>query len=262
MKQIYQTLKLSWEEIGTLTGTMISVVLKRDVTCRAAFDDYNYWTVSDTAGRFSHDDLDMLLDYVDADSEIRKIVFGFDSDTTEALDMELSQALLKKKLSTSWARELVTEDGLWLVGIDAGRLNYAGTITINGRIISMDTLWPKDKFVELLFEAGGFEADLSDLCDRYVKQYGNQLYWPYPISDGEYNGVYFVLVQEGVLCLPYDEIDKDEYEIFEEDGVRLLTAEEMGYFISDWKRESGELEKVMNSFLRYLKAKERGNGGK
>lgn len=260
MKQIYQTLKLSWEEIGTLTGTMISVVLKRDVTCRAAFDDYNYWTVSDTAGRFSHDDLDMLLDYVDADSEIRKIVFGFESDTTEALDMELSQALLRKKLNTSWGRELVTEDGLWLVGIDSGRLNYAGTITINGRIISMDTLWPKDEFVKRLFEAGGSEADLSDLCDRYVKQYGDQLYWPYPISDGEYNGVYFVLVQEGVLCLPYDEIDKDEYEIFEEDGVRLLTAEEMGYFISDWKRESCELEKVMNSFLRYLKAKERGNG--
>lgn len=256
MKQIYQTLKLSWEEIGTLTGTMISVVLKRDVTCRAAFDDYNYWTVSDTAGRFSHDDLDILLDYVDADSEIRKIVFGFDSDTTEALDMELAQALLKKKLNTSWERELVTEDGLWLVGIDSGRLNYTGTITINGRIISMDTLWPKDEFVKRLFEAGGSEADLSDLCDRYVKQYGDQLYWPYPISDGEYNGVYFVLVQEGVLCLPYDEIDKDEYEIFEEDGVRLLTAEEMGYFISDWKRESCELEKVMNIFRNYLKARE------
>ena len=256
MKQIYQTLKLSWEEIGTLTGTMISVVLKRDVTCRAAFDDYNYWTVSDTAGRFSHDDLDILLDYVDADSEIRKIVFGFDSDTTEALDMELAQALLKKKLNTAWERELVTEDGLWLVGIDSGRLNYAGTITINGRIISMDTLWPKDEFVKRLFEAGGSEADLSDLCDRYVKQYGDQLYWPYPISDGEYNGVYFVLVQEGVLCLPYDEIDKDEYEIFEEDGVRLLTAEEMGYFISDWKRESCELEKVMNIFRNYLKARE------
>ena len=256
MKQIYQTLKLNWEEIGTLTGTMISVVLKRDVTCRAAFDDYNYWTVSDTAGRFSHDDLDMLLDYVDADSEIRKIVFGFDSDTTEALDMELSQALLRKKLNTAWERELVTEDGLWLVGIDSGRLNYTGTITISGRIISMDTLWPKDEFVKRLFEAGGSEADLSDLCDRYVKQYGNQLYWPYPISDGEYNGVYFVLVQEGVLCLPYDEIDKDEYEIFEEDGVRLLTAEEMGYFISDWKRESCELEKVMNIFRNYLKARE------
>ena len=256
MKNILQTLKLSWEEIGTLTGTMISVVLKRDVTCRAAFDDYNYWTVSDTAGRFSHDDLDILLDYVDADSEIRKIVFGFDSDTTEALDMELAQALLKKKLNTSWERELVTEDGLWLVGIDSGRLNYTGTITINGRIISMDTLWPKDKFVELLFEAGGSEADLSDLCDRYVKLHGNQLYWPYPISDGEYNGVYFVLVQEGILCLPYDEIDKDEYEIFEEDGVRLLTAEEMGYFISDWKRESSELEKVMNIFRNYLKARE------
>lgn len=262
MKNILQTLKLRWEEVGTLTGSVISGVLKREVTCRAAFDDYDYWTVSAAAGRFSRNDLDRLLDFVDADSEIRKIVFGFDSDTTEALDMELAQALLKKKLNTSWERELVTEDGLWLVGINAGCLNYTGTITISGRIISMDTLWTKDELVERLFEAGGSEADLSDLCDRYVKQHGNQLYWSYPISDGEYNGVYLVLVQEGVLCLPYDEIDKDEYEIFERDGVRLLTAEEMGYFISDWKRTSCELEEVMNSFLCYLKAKERGNGGK
>lgn len=256
MKQMYQTLKLSWEEVGMLLGQVISAALEREVICRGGSDDYDYWSVSAEAGRFSHDDLDRLLDFVDADSAIRKIAFGFDSDTTEALDMELSQALLKKKLNASWERELVTEDGLWLVGIDAGCLSYAGTITINGRIISMDTLWPKDKFVELLFEAGGSEADLSDLCDRYVKLHGNQLYWPYPISDGEYNGVYFVLVQEGILCLPYDEINRYEYEIFERDGVRLLTAEEMGYFISDWKRESSELEKVMNIFKNYLKARE------
>ena len=45
--------------------------------------------------------------------------------------------------------------------------------------------------------------------------------------------------------------------IFERDGVRLLTAEEMGYFISDWKRESNALEKVMSIFKNYLKARER-----
>ena len=257
MRNILQTLKLSWGEVGTLTGSVISAVLKREVICRAALDDYNYWTVSDTAGRFSHDDLDILLDYVEASREIREITFHGDSDTAVALDMGLSQALLKKKLNTSWEQELITEDGLWLVGIDPEHLNYAGTITVDGKIISMDTLWSKEELVEQLFDAGGSEADLSDVCDRYVKQYGNQLYWSYPIPDGEYNGVYFVLVQEGVLCLPYDEIDRYEYEIFERDGVRLLTAEEMGYFISDWKRESNALEKVMSIFKNYLKARER-----
>ena len=257
MRNILQTLKLSWGEVGTLTGSVISAVLKREVTCRAALDDYNYWTVSDTAGRFSHDDLDILLDYVEASREIREITFHGDSDTTMALDMGLSQALLKKKLNTSWEQELITEDGLWLVGIDPEHLNYAGTITVDGKIISMDTLWSKEELVEQLFDAGGSETALSDVCDRYVKQYGNQLYWSYPITDGEYNGVYFVLVQEGVLCLPYDVIDGEEYELFERDGVRLLSAEEMGYFISDWKRASRELEEVMDSFMNYLKARER-----
>ena len=257
MRNILQTLKLRWDEVGTLTGSVISVVLKRDVTCRAALDDYNYWTVSDTAGRFSHDDLDILLDYVEASREIREITFHGDSDTTVALDMGLAQALLKKKLNTSWEQELIKEDGLWLIGVDPEHLNYAGTITVDGKIISMDALWSKEELVEQLFDAGGSEADLSDVCDRYVKQYGNQLYWSYPITDGEYNGVYFVLVQEGVLCLPYNVIDREEYEFFERDGVRLLSAEEMGYFISDWKQASQELEEVMDSFMNYLKARER-----
>ena len=257
MSNILQTLKLNWEEVGTLTGSVISAALKREVTCRAGFDDYDYWAVSETTGRFSHDDLDMLLDNVEASAEIREIVFLGDSDTTVALDMELSQALLRKKLNTSWEQELIKEDGLWLIGIEPEHLNYAGTITIDGQIISMDVLLPKDELVEQLFDAGGSEANLSEVCDRYVKQYGNQLYWSYPITDGEYNGVYFVLVQEGVLCLPYDVIDGEEYELFEQDGVRLISAEEMGYFISDWKRASRELEEVMDSFMNYLKARER-----
>ena len=212
MRKILQTLKLSWGEVGTLTGSVISAVLKREVTCRAALDDYNYWTVSDTAGRFSHNDLSILLDYVEASREIREITCHGDSDMAVALDMGLSQALLKKKLNTSWEQELITDDGLWLVGVCPEHLNYAGTITIDGKIISMDTLWSKEELVEQLFDAGGSEADLSEVRDRYVKQYGNQLYWSYPIPDGEYNGVYFVLVQEGVLCLPYDEIDRYEYD--------------------------------------------------
>ncbi len=257
MSNILQTLKLSWEEVGALVGSVSSAALKREVTCRGGFDDCDYWTVSDTTGKLSHEDLDMLLDYVGAGNELREIVFLGDTDSTVALDMELSRALLKKKLNTSWEQELIKEDGLWLIGIDPEHLNYAGTITVDGKVISMDALLTKDELVEQLFDAGGSEADLSDVCDRYVKQYDNQLYWSYPITDGEYIGVYFVLVQEGVLCLPYDVIDGEEYELFEQDGVRLLSAEEMGYFISDWKRASRELEEVMDSFMNYLKARER-----
>ena len=257
MSNVLQTLKLSWDEVGTLIGSVITVVLKQDVTCRAALDDYNYWTVSDTAGRFSHDELDILLDYVEASREIREITFHGDSNTTVALDMGLSQALLEKKLNTSWEQELIKEDGLWLIGIDPEHLNYAGTILIEGKIISMDALLPMDELVEQLFDAGGSEMDLVNVCDRYVKQFGNQLFWSYPISNGEYNGVCFVLVREGILCLPYDVIDREEYEFFERDGVRLLSAEEMGYFISEWKRASRELEEVMDSFMNYLKERER-----
>lgn len=255
MQNIYQTLKLSWEEIGTLVGQMISGILGWEITCRAGYDAHDFWTVSTIAYQFSVQELEQLLDYVGADSKVRSINIPEDADSASSLDVELSRALLKEKLKTTWVTEHITDDGLWLVGIDSTRLGLPKTINIYGRAIGMHTLWPKDELVEQLFDAGGTEANLSSLCERYVKKYGNQLYWSYPISDGEYNGVYFVLVQEGILCLPYDEIDKDEYEIFEEDGVRLLSAEDMGYFIEDWKRASSELENVMDIFKNYLKAR-------
>ena len=45
MSNILQTLKLNWEEVGKLAGQVISAALKREVTCHAGYDDYDYWAV-------------------------------------------------------------------------------------------------------------------------------------------------------------------------------------------------------------------------
>ena len=171
--------------------------------------------------------------------------------------MELSQALLRKKLNTSWEQELIKEDGLWLIGIDSAHLNYAGTITVDGQVISMDALWSKEELEKRLFEAGGSACDLSILCERYVNLFGNELNWYYPLTDGKYTGVCFVLVQEGVLLLPYSETEPYRYEVFEQDGARLLTAEDIEWFIADWDQQTRELSDVMQCFKNYLKARER-----
>lgn len=261
MQKVLQTIRLDWGDVATLVGQMISEILGWRVMCVALFDDYDYWSASAVSVPFSISELNQLLDYVDADEDMRDSTIPEDKDETANLDMRLSRALLQKKMGRTWQEEHITTDGLWLLGVDPDSPGQedrpANIISIAGLKVDLDSLWPKEELVKKLFEAGGTESDLSELCERYVKQYGNELCWTYPITDGEYNGVFFVLVREGVLCLPYDEIDKDEYEIFERDGVRLVTAEEMRYFTEDWLRMSNELMSAMNSFRTYLNWREK-----
>lgn len=264
MQKTYQTIKLDWTEIGSMVGKMVSDVLGRSVCCCARSDAYDFWTVSAVSGRFNLQELRQLLDFADADSETRCATIPVDSDSSASLDMSLSELLLQRCLDRAWQEEHISEDGLWLIGVSpedkAPDEKKGETIQIESLSVELDSLWPKDEFVERLFRAGGAIGDLSELCDRYVKQYGNELYWAYPITDGIYNGVYFVLVREGILCLPYNEIDSSRFELFEREGVRLVTAAEMVYFRAYWIHMSDDLLAVMNSFVSYL-IKQEGEGG-
>lgn len=259
---LYQSIKLDWCEIGCLAGQLISDILDRPMRCNGNPDDYDFWTVVAVEERFSLEDLQKLLDYVDANDEMRRVTIPEDSDSTYSLDMELSAALLRKCLNTDWREEHISKDGLWLMGVNVADKNLhqcANICIVDSMAIDLRTLWPKDELLQRLFESGGAVGDLSDLCDRYVKQYGNELYWAYPISNGMYNGVYFIMVQEGILCLPYYVIDKECYEVFEEDGVCLATAEEMSCYLTDWEQASANLKAAMESFHKFLKVRERNN---
>lgn len=112
---------------------------------------------------------------------------------------------------------------------------------------------PKDEFVETLFSAGGTFTDLAALCEKYESAYGTPLYWMYPITDGRYNGCYFVAVQEGVLVLSYNVIDEENHEVFERESARLCSAEEMSSFLHDWNLQAGELSETLTSLLTFLK---------
>lgn len=252
-----RSLKLPWGQVSLLIGQTASAILHRTVRLRSSHDDYDFWSVSALYDRFSIDDLNALLNAVNADSETRLSALAMDTSETSSLDMGLSRALLLKKLHTTCMAECPCEDGLWLMGIDEETLRLPdpdpGICFIDGMAVDLWTLWPKDEFIEKLFDAGGTVGALSELCDRYVNLHGNEFYWSYPITDGEHNGVYFVLVQEGVLCLPYYEIDRDCFEIFEKDDIRLLTAQEMGYFIQDWEEASRLLMAAMTSLQEHLK---------
>lgn len=253
----YQSLLLNWGQVSLLIGQIASEILHRSIHCRSASDDYDFWAANTIHGRFSFADLTALLDAVNANGETRLSALGQDTEDTSSLDMELARALLQKKLNTTWKAECPVKEGLWLMGVDTLTLEPPtwedDLLFVDGIAVDLRTLWPKNEFIAMLFEAGGTVGNLSEICKRHVNLYGNELYWAYPITDGEHNGAYFVLVQEGVLCLPYYEIDKDCFEIFEKDDVRLLTAEDMQYFISDWERANGLLMSAMTSLQNHLR---------
>ncbi len=99
---------------------------------------------------------------------------------------------------------------------------------------------------------GAAFTSLNDFCEEYQDKFGNQLYWHYPCSDDKHNGLYFVLCSDGILCLPYDQMDGEYFEYFELDEARLLDKDSIKFFIDDWIRFSDDLVDAMLSMQKWL----------
>ena len=201
----YRSLKLVWGQVSMLIGQMASTILHRTVRCRCSHDDYDYWSADSIHGRFTVKELTTLLDAVGATGEDRLKALMMDTQDTASLDMDLCRALLMQRLRTTCLTERPCEDGLWLIGVDTRQLDLPARedniLFVDGIAVDLRTLWTKDEFAGMLFDAGGTVGDLSEICKRYVNLYGNELYWSYPITDGRHNGVLSSLLRDrpGVL---------------------------------------------------------------
>ena len=69
-------------------------------------------------------------------------------------------------------------------------------------------------------------------------------------------GTFFVPVQEGILSLPYDRVEREDYEIFTLEDARLCDATSI---LEDWDSFSGQLRQAMENMawtLRHHKNEE------
>ena len=262
--KVYNTLKLTWEQVAWYLENILSGFLGRPIQCTCQAEDNSYWSVAATNDRFSYAEIERLLSYVRAAGKIGRGSLPVDAPDSRSLDMELARMLLQQVLHTTWEEECITDKALWLIGIQMDALSLPDTdqdlFFLGDLSIDCSKLWGKEEFVQYLFDEGGTFTQLADLCDRYVHEFHNELYWHFPISDGDFNGVYFVLVKEGILCLPYNVIDCEDHECFESQGVRLCTAEDLGFFIHDWNRTDTELRNAMSAFYQFLTRKEHAQG--
>ena len=84
-----------------------------------------------------------------------------------------------------------------------------------------------------LSENGADNRALSDVRNEQWERFGRDLIWHYPISEGESAGGFITPVQEGILWIPYDAMDREDGELLEPKDAHLLTAEACSYLLED-----------------------------
>lgn len=124
-------------------------------------------------------------------------------------------------------------------------------IHIGNTQINPDTLKSKQELLEYLRKNGATHSSLMDFCEEYIEQYHNELCWPYPISDGEHLGTFLVLVKEGVLSLPYDEANEENYEILLIEDAKLCDEDSLELFLDDWILFSDDLCGALREMKRW-----------
>jgi hypothetical protein len=126
---------------------------------------------------------------------------------------------------------------------------------INGIHIDSEKLMSKDALLEFLRENGESDRALSYIREKYRGEFGNELIWLYPISDGKHLGTFIVAVREGFISLPYSAADKEDYELLELDDAAAFDEDAIQCFIDDWHSFSDDLVSAMIDMLRILRDK-------
>jgi len=125
-------------------------------------------------------------------------------------------------------------------------------MTVAGVQINPEKLLSKNDVLDLLLGYGEDYRALSHICDYYQNSFGNELVWRYPISDGKHLGTHIIIVKEGFLSLPYDSVDRDDGELLELNDAAMFNADDIQFFIDDWRSFSDDLLGAMTDMLRIL----------
>lgn len=256
------TLRIPWLEVAKLIAEHVSQLLERRVYGTASYEGSEYWGFCAKGARFTLAEIDLLIRHVQGGAAMRQESIPTDSESSYSLGMALSHELLKEALKLTWYREFMDDSSLFLVDVQEQSANaYLRYIDTGQCAILLDELKSKDEAILYLRENGSTHSALMDFCLDYQERYHNELCWNYPISDGKHLGTFFLLVEEGVLSLPYDNADKEDYELFCLEDARLCDGESMAFFIDDWDSFDQDLRSAMQNMLQFYRREEEHNGG-
>ena len=251
------SIKLSLQDAGNAVESLISNIIGRRIQSVAVIEDYDYWNIVFKSDRLTPEEHNMLFDAVGATPEERANSLPEDGENinVDCITMAISEKLLFLQLKCRCERCFVGEGALWLVGVRS--CSDLRPIEVDGISVPREILKSKVELVNYLKENGPTHSVLMDFCEEYRNRYQNELCWHYPISDDKHLGTYLVLVKEGVISLPYDEANEEDYEIFLLDDIRFFSAQTMQVFLDDWEFFSTILTNVMTELKKYLLEKEK-----
>ena len=256
---LYSSAKLEWYEVSHYIEKALAKILKEKTVCCAAFEDAEYWSVRIMNRRLSVSELKTLLEFVKADDKTTEDSIPEDSDSAKFIGMRLSSMLLGIALGAHWQECYATKNALWLIGISFDFTYKTGieskVCLVGDTAADTEKLLSEKEFRKLLCSNGGDYNALVVTAEQNRKNYANYLFWHYPISDGEHTGVYFVLVKEGIITVPYNIVRKNSFEKFVLSDIKLCTASDIANYISEWNKFSDTLSKQLKAFKEYLESK-------
>ena len=259
-QKVYSTVKLDWDKVAVCLDDILSMVLATNIRCEVRCEDNDYWSVAAVNHDFTIPEIRRLLMTVQAPDSWYDSNIPTDSETSKSLDVDLCRALLQEILKSKWVEELVTADGLWVIGVDLKHFclpqKCKEIYYINGSAVTMEDLMDKETFVQKLMDEGGTFCCLQELGTSYRQIFQDCLVWQYPLLGNGYHGCYLALVKEGVLMLPYNTVTDEDRELFEKETIRLARSQDIRKMLLELQQFDKKMQDTLRSLFSLTAYKE------
>jgi len=112
--------KIGWFEVGSAIKSELMKLLGKDIECVASREDYDYWGVRLIGYEMPVTEVELLLNMLEADEEMRDESIPLPEDkqmAVRSIGMQMCRALLRKAMHCGWTLELPEKGNLWLLDI-------------------------------------------------------------------------------------------------------------------------------------------------
>lgn len=113
-----RTVKLSWDEVGTIISGMACEIVGVHVSCKAVPQEEGLWWIAFQNYRMPLPELCRLVQTLHPTVEDWEDALPDEGGTdVKDIGMYIAEKLMSNHLHLIWEHHIITEDGLWLVGV-------------------------------------------------------------------------------------------------------------------------------------------------
>ena len=121
MRDIFErrAVRLSWDEVCGIMSDEINEILGLQIQCRVNVVEGSFWDATFIGQRLPLPKLCQLLQATQATPEDWEDALPDEGGVdVNSIGIVLAEKLIGRHLNLAWEHHLITEDSLWLVGVD------------------------------------------------------------------------------------------------------------------------------------------------